>query len=378
MKKILFIGMTSNPGGLETYMMNIFLKLQGHDFQFYFINTSNNELAYSKFIRRHNGIIYRIPIKNNIMKYFLRYHIIKKFFKYHHDFNIIHINALSINERYWVNAAEKYGIKHIIFQSHESNYIHKASILLLFKRLWSVHNRYLLSHDNFVTKLAASRDCGKWMFGDKSNFQVIDNGIDTNYFVPNYHQRIKLKKKLNISGNKVVITTARIHKQKNYPKIIKVFKYINIKNPHTKLVIVGDGEELSYIKSMVLSLGLNDNVIFLGVQSKQNIARLLNVGDLMLMPSLYEGMPFSLIEAQSEGISAIVSKDRIPYSANLTGQVVYLSLNKSDMVWAKIALHILNKSFNWDIRLNMNNEVRNSRYNINKSICKIKNIYLKS
>lgn len=375
MIRILLVGMTHNPGGLETYMINIFSKLQGKHFHFYFINTSYQPIAYSNYIRKNNGIIFNIHVNNRIYKYFTRYHVIKKFFKQHHNFDIVHINALSVNEIYWAKAAKKYGLNNIIFQSHESNSIHRKNLFWALQKLWSIYNKLSLNHDKSVLKLAASKNCGKWMFGNKSAFKIINNGINTNYFKPNLNQRKHLKRKLKLIDNKIVITTARLHKQKNYPKIINIFKYIHNSRHNTKLVIIGTGPELNHIKNMVRELNLSNDVLFLGVQSKKSISCLLNIGDLMLMPSFYEAVPFSLTEAQSVGVPAIVSKGRIPYSADITGRVNYLSLNDSDKLWAQKSLNILNNPYNFNLRIKMNNDVRNSKYNINNSIDLIKSIY---
>lgn len=377
MIKILLVGMTHNPGGLETYMINIFSKLQGKNFQFYFIDTSNQPIAYEDYIRKNGGVIFHIHMDSGFFKYFTRYHIVKKFFKQHHEFNIIHINALDATEAYWARAALKYNM-HVIFQSHESGATVNKSFFGILQRYWSKYNQKYLNAHTDIIKLAASNSCGNWMFGSYTNFEVINNGIDINLFKPNYSQRCYLKHKLHLLNNKVIITTARIYKQKNYPKIIKVFKHIHNHNHNTRLVIIGSGEDIGEIKELINSLNISKVVIFLGVQSKGNIARLLNIGDLMIMPSFYEAIPFSLTEAQAVGVPSLVSKYRIPSTANITGYVHYLSLKDSDSIWAKVALSILNNPFNLKLRNKMNESVRQSKFNIDSSINKIKKIYLNS
>lgn len=374
--KVLFVGMTPNPGGLETYMINIFSELQGKGFSFSFINIFNKKIAYSNYIVNNGGKIYNIPFKNGIKKYLTRYTIIKHFFNSHHDFDIVHINALTVNQVFWAKAAKRCGIHHIILQSHNSNVVYKSKIIKFFGNLMSFLNRLYLRNTHYITKLAVSNNSGTWMFGENTKFNVICNGINTNKYLYKISDRIKIRKLLNISTKyKIIITTSRLAKQKNYPKIISVFNSIHNLMHNSKLIIIGDGDEREKIIQQVKQDGLSNNVIFLGKRNKKEIPKFLYASDLMLMPSLFEGYPYSLLEAQAAGVPAIVSSYVIPKETNITGCVDYISLDQSDSYWAKRAIRILNKEFSKDHKIYMNQLVKKSNYNIDNSIKQIKNIY---
>lgn len=375
MKKILFIGMTPVPGGIESFILNVFLRLK-NKYKFEFINTSSKDIAYSQLIRKNGGVIIHIPIKNNIFKYFNRYVSAYKFFKIHHNYDIIDLNSPTINRIFWLKAALDNGINNLIIHSHNCS-SNESFIHNMFSYPLSHFNKlYLKNHKNII-KLAASTSCGKWMF-DSNNFKVINNGINTEPFMHNKIIRKRLRKYLGITNkNKVVITTARLEKQKNYRKIINVFYNIHKINNKSKLVIIGDGSEKDLIKKWVNNLNLISDVYFLGKKTAKEIPKLLNIADMMLMPSLYEAVPFSLTEAQAAGIPALVSAGAIPKEANITGEVTYLSLKQSDKRWGLIASKILNRPYNINQKVAMNIKVRNSNFNVNKSVKLIDNIYSK-
>lgn len=390
MKKILFIGMTADYGGLETFMMNVFRKLNGKQCQFDFIKDfSNGSIAYEDEIEKKDGTIRIVPTmdrKNRrpIIKYVLRKRLVKNFFRNHHDYSVIHINALNINGIiFWVKEAKKYGIKVIVHLHLDKidNIISSIGVKptifakvksLISKFITQVNLRYINEHNDIV-KLSASNKAGSYFFNE-NQFKVINNGIDVNKYKFTNSNKIKVKNELNIDDDyKIVMTVARIAKQKNYNKIIKVF--YNLKKLHSKvkLIIIGEGECFNEISSMVKSYGLQDDVYFLGVRKDVNV--LLSAADLILMPSLLEAFPFALVESQTAGVPALVSKNVIPEEENITGKLTYLSLENSDQCWATYALKILNDNLDKNKKIEMYNKVKCSKYNLYNSIIEIKRIY---
>ena len=150
----------------------------------------------------------------------------------------------------------------------------------------------------------------------------------------------------------------RFMKQKNHEFLIDIFSEIHKCDKITCLVLVGNGELQEQIKDRVKEKGLQDCVIFAGVRA--DIPQLLSAMDVFLFPSLYEGMPNTVIEAQATGLPCVIS-DSITREADITGTVQYVSLNESDSVWAEKVLEITNSGIK---RHDMTECFKKNRYDI--------------
>ena len=89
--------------------------------------------------------------------------------------------------------------------------------------------------------------------------------------------------------------------------------------------MVGDGELFESIKQHINQLGISDAVIMTG--SKQNTEDYYQVMDIFLFPSLWEGLPVSVVEAQANGLQCIIS-DVITHDVDLTALIQYLPLDE--------------------------------------------------
>lgn len=380
MKKILFIGMTSNYGGIETFIMNTFRKLRNEDIQFEFIKeVSDKKIAYEDEIIKNDGIIHTVPVQDEsvgtgLKRLISRKKIADEFFKKHNDYDVVHLNCVTINMSFWLRSATKYGIKKCIIHSHIDRNFHESKVKLFVSEILGRINQFYINSKDNIVKVAASEKAGKYMF-HSNDFHVISNGINVDKYKFLENNKRDMKKELNIPKDyKVIITVARIDYQKNYPKIINVFNKIHNMDRKTVLVIVGTGSKYAEILSLVQKYNLNDSVMFLGI--RKDVNKLLSAANLMLMPSLIEALPFSLIESQAAGVPAAVSKGIIPAQENITGELVYISLDKNDMYWAKNCLNILKRDISIDEKNNMFRTVYASNFNLDKSINLIRKIYL--
>ena len=97
------------------------------------------------------------------------------------------------------------------------------------------------------------------------------------------------------------------------------------------VMLVGGGELEKQIQEKVNALQLRDHVRFTGIRS--DVPALLSAMDVFVFPSLYEGMPNTVIEAQATGLPCIIS-DTITKEADVTGLVEYLPLQNAKK-WAE-------------------------------------------
>lgn len=371
MKRVLFIGMSPNHGGVETFILNIFNNLDKSKYKCYFVQ-ENNRIIYDKnSIEDNGGIVLNINIGTSYIGHLFRYKQAYSFFKkYGNFFDIIHLNCVTINSVYWLKAAQQFNHNaKLIIHSHNNMTKSSSKVRDYLTELLAHHNLKTLNHLNNVIKLAASDGAGKWMF-NSNDFIEIPNGIDTNEYKFNLSTRNKLKDQLGLQNNKVVLSVGRMEYQKNYKKIIDVFKHMLKRDESLRLVICGDGSEYTYIKEYIEKLGIKKDVILAGMVS--NMKKMYNIADLLLMPSRYEAFPYVLVESQCYGLPALVASPAVPKECNINGLVHYLSLNDGDEKWSKDAISIMDKK---EDKKELNHIMRISEYSLNDMMKKIVSIY---
>jgi len=157
-------------------------------------------------------------------------------------------------------------------------------------------------------RLACSKSAAEWLFGKKrvNDTQIIINGIDTERFTYNAEARDRVRKQYGIAENQFVIGhIGRFSEQKNHAFILDIFSEVLKQKPKTLLLLVGVGELMDQIKSIVQERGIEKSVLFAGKQSRTE--DYYSSFDCFLMPSLYEGLPVVGVEAQCEGLDCFFS-----------------------------------------------------------------------
>lgn len=142
-----------------------------------------------------------------------------------------------------------------------------------------------------------------------NNTICIPNGVNEKRFVLNHYKIKEIYNSINSVTNDTVIFghVGSFYKVKNHVFIIELFEKIVNELPNSVLILVGEGPEMNKIKSMCNEMELEGNVRFLGL--REDIPELMFYFDCFLFPSLYEGMPLSLLEAQMAGTKCIISSE---------------------------------------------------------------------
>lgn len=356
MKTIAIVGMSNNPGGVETYILN-FVSVLEKKYHFVLINTDpSNAIAYEDELKNLHAKIFLASGAFSLESYFQRKKKAKMILQ-SVDADIVYVNALTPNNAYWVRAAKQLKIN-AVYHSHNDSGLYSNPLKAVAAAIMKPFNQYTLS---YAVKLAASLDSGQYMFGKKARFEVVYNSIYTSKWKFNPLERIKIRNKLNIKNDKkVIVSVARLDTQKNSIRLIKIlatlFKFDNT----FCAVLVGDGPLRSEIESKIAEAGMTDKIMLLGMQ--KNVAPLLWASDIFILPSLFEGLPFVIVEAQAAGLPSIVSDGVIPSVADVTDQVFSINLSASDTEWSDLIRQI---SLTSDSdRLEMNQLVRDSRFSI--------------
>lgn len=280
-----------------------------------------------------------------------------------HDFEYIHVHMNALINPFPLIVSSKLKNKIIIHSHSISSQAGKLGIL--------VHK---INKSIFLTKkqikLACSNKAGKWMFSNR-DFEIIDNAIPFEKFIFNANGREKIRNLFNIPASAVVIgSVGRLVAAKNHKFIIEIFKNYHNFNTNSYLLIVGDGLLMNDLQEYVKSLELTNNVIFTGSQDHTQL--FYSAMDCFLMPSHFEGLGFTAIEAQASGLPVIASK-AVPPEVQLSDIVTYLPLNNISL-WTNTILSSIEKVYNKN-RIKLGYRLKNSRFDINSLSYKLKNLY---
>lgn len=193
-----------------------------------------------------------------------------------------------------------------------------------------------LMYATYTDGFACGEKAGKWLFGDRP-FTVINNGKDIGRFLFRPDIRQKYREKLGASSDTILLGHVGLfHKQKNHPFLIDVFEEVCMQSNLYRLVLIGEGEDREKIENLVQKKGLNNKVSFLG--SRSDVDALIQALDIMVFPSLFEGMPNVVLEWQIAGLPALIS-DTITKECCITDSVSYLPLEKGPRYWAEQILN---------------------------------------
>jgi len=348
-------------GGIESLFLMWYKNIDNSTFEMdLLLRTQDDSAASLVEYKNMGGNYYRLyPLSPNKMHLYIMG--VKKFFELHHDYDILHAHGEDPFVFYY---AHKYGIKNIILHFHTtSNGNGKEKYSLIKKGLSKISKLYP-NHYFACSKLVA-----KSMYGSKKA-TIVTNSIEVDRFKFKNENREKYRKIFNIENKLVIGHVGRFTYAKNHIFLLHIFAEICKKNNNSVLILVGDGPILNNIIEVSKELNINDHVLFLGSHSDVN--ELLNAMDIFLFPSLWEGLPVTIIEAQTAGLPCIIS-DTIPDEVCITDLVHFVSLSETALQWADI---VLSTKINI-LREQYSEIVKDSDYNISNSIAILENEYFR-
>ena len=332
--RVLQVVTIMNRGGLETMLMNYYRKIDREKIQFDFMVHREERGDYDDEIEAMGGKIYRMPSirPGNYRKYFKQ---LDEFFKNHLEYRVVH-SHINENSGFVLRAAKKYKVPCRIAHSHLSN------LKLDYKYLFRLYGRSYLNY-NTTEYFACSKNAGNWLFKNpKKEIIILNNVVDTELFLPNEKIRQKIRKELNIEDKFVIGHIGRFNPQKNHTFLIDIFNEILKIEKESVLLLIGEGYLFDEIKEKVKKLSLQDNVKFLGLRT--DIPKLMQGMDLFLFPSLFEGLPVVLVEAQSAGLKCVTSTG-VTEESDLTNTLEFYDLNISPKEWAEKIVNLDRKKY---------------------------------
>ncbi|MDD7389308.1 MAG: glycosyltransferase family 1 protein [Lachnospiraceae bacterium] len=352
MKKVLVFGMTDNPGGVESVIMNYYRNIDRRKIQFDFL--CNSEIvAYEDEIIELGGNVYKItPRKESYFKFrrelnsFMAENAVK--------YSAIWVNLCSLVNIDYLIFAKKYGISKRIIHCHNADndagfikeYIHKF-------------NRFRLK--KYATDFwSCSESASPWFFTkdivSSAHYKVITNAIDIRKYRKNHELRDKYRRQFGLEDKIVIGHVGRFHFQKNHKFLVNVFEELSKKDPRYHLLLVGQGTMEQEIRKMVKVKGLTEKVTFAGVRS--DVENMYQIMDLFVLPSIFEGLGVVALEAQACSLPCLLA-DTVPMIVKVNPNVAFLSLDAPINQWVDTIVRMVG-SFIRD----EDNKIENSEYNI--------------
>lgn len=350
MIRVLQVVNDMHRAGLETMLMNYYRNMDRNEIQFDFLTHRTEKSDYDDEILSMGGKMYYAPrlYPQNYPAYF-KY--MKQFFAEHPEYQIVHSHIDSMSYLPLL-AAKKAGVPIRIAHSHNTSIDRDFKYVLkqFFRfKITSVANYYC----------ACGQEAGEFLFPGREA-TIIPNAIEVNRFLYNAEMREKKREELGLNDEFVLGNVGRLSYQKNHKFLIEIFSEVHKKEANTVLLLIGVGEKEQEIREQIHTLGLDKAVRFLGNRSDVN--ELYHAMDIFIMPSFFEGIPVTGIEAQFAGLPCIFS-DRVPQEVRFSEKCDFISLQSNLDRWVDVILEYKNYIYS----RSECNCYENSQYNILKA-----------
>lgn len=313
MKKILVVGLTDNLGGIESFFMTYYRRLDKKKFHFDFV-TIFHGVAFQEELEKDGCKIYHLP---SFKKHPYRYQkTLRKIIK-ENKYDVVHVNMLSAANILPLRVAKSLGVPKIIAHSHNSDIPKGIARKILHLKNQKKISRYA------NTLVACSKKAGDWLFGKDTDFTILHNAVEMDKFKYNENYRKQIREKLNIGDSYLIGHIGRFCEQKNQTFIIEILKECKKEKKDIKLLLIGNGSDKEKIKQKVKSLDLEECVIFL--ENTLDVYQYYSAFDLFIMPSKFEGLVIVGVESQANGLPTLFS-DTISKEIKANDNVEFLSI----------------------------------------------------
>ncbi|MGQ8922492.1 glycosyltransferase family 1 protein [Bacillus halotolerans] len=331
-QRVLHVLSGMNRGGAETMVMNLYRKMDRSKVQFDFLTYRNDPCAYDEEILSLGGRLFYVPSigQSNPLTFVKN---VRNTIKENGPFSAVHAHT-DFQTGFIALAARLAGVQVRVCHSHNTSW--KTGFNWKDRLQLMVFRRLILA---YATELCAcGEDAGRFLFGrsnmERKRVHLLPNGIDLDLFSPAGQAADDEKKARGIASDRLIIGhVARFHEVKNHAFLLKLAVHLKKRGVRFQMVLAGDGPLREQMGEEARRLNLLSDVLFLGTE--EHIHELMRTFDVFVMPSLYEGLPVVLVEAQASGLPCIIS-DKITEKVDTgLGLVKRVSLSKPMDIWAE-------------------------------------------
>ena len=334
MKYILHIAAALKIGGAEKVARDIGLYADSAEYENHYIVFEDSIGAYENELVAHGCKIFHIdpPGKNYLNYYSNLKKILSKY-----PYTAVHAHTM-FNAGWAMLAAKKAGVPVRIAHAHSAL---DTDFGLKQKLYESIMQSLILKYSTAL--IACGERAGIRLFGSDAYFnkaKLILNGIDTRAFKYNEKSRDEIRSQYNLGKSFVIGHAGHLAAVKNQKYLLEMMPDIIRIRPDVVLMLLGDGEDRKMLETMIHELGISDHVIMTG--NVLNVSDYLSAMDVFAFPSLYEGMPLSIIEVQANGLPCVISCG-VPEDVYLTDLVYPAPLSQKNK-WLELICNLERKS----------------------------------
>lgn len=344
-------GVRNTISGVQSFIKN-HIKTDDEEFE-YMVGESNgaSHFPFNKYLDEKG--IKRILFPSLKVSKMMRYGRECREFYENNRIDVLHVHnpITAFIHNYY---AKKHGVKVRIYHNHSSQFSDTI--------LKSIRNRFLvfLALKNATHRVSCGKLAGIKIFGNK-NFQIVPNAIDINKYKFSLKYREEIREEFHIKGNiKVVGMIGILNRFKNQNFLIELAR----KLPEVTFLLVGEGPDRLILEEKCKEM---TNVIFTG--KREDAYKFYSAFDIFAFPSLYEGFPMVLIEAQCSGVD-IIMNETIDSTTQIVNNIcTALPLDKNKWIDYIEKVQVVNNKRDFDERL--------IDFDISENIINLKEIYQK-
>lgn len=324
--KILVFGLSSNRGGVESFLENYckaILEVKSDiAFDFLVIDEVPEHLRYFE------GLGCSFHVVPNRVSHPIQYvrdidAVLEKT-----EYDAVWYNACTLSDTTLLKRARK-RVSLRIVHAHSSSYMGNTANRLLH----DFHKRHIAQCANGF--FACSNDAAHFMYPrdvlDECRVEIVPNGIQVDSFRFDPAVRNRVRERFGWLEQNIAIYVGRLNTEKNPLFAVSVHEALTGLLPSTRLVLVGNGPLREDVEKAIADRNLESSVSVLG--SRSDVAELLMAADMFIMPSVFEGFGLSFVEAQASGLICAVS-NAVPGAAFLTEFSKALPLDSGAAIWA--------------------------------------------
>ena len=359
-----------NRRGAETFIMNVYRKIDRSKVQFDFLVYSNEKQDYEDEIESLGGRVIHMPCPTGIKGY-KSVSLIRKVIRQYGPYKAIHAQTL-FNICYSLLAAKSFPEIVRISHSHSTN---NTLVSSLPQRAYEWASAKIIRHYTQIM-VACGEEAGVFLFGDKFKQDgiVLNNGIDLDsHTVINENACNKIKRQYDLEGKLTIGSVARFFDVKNHTFMVQIAEVLKKNRTPFKLLFVGNGDLTEIIQKQVDDADLHDDVILTGLRS--DIKDLMFTFDVFLMPSHFEGNPVTLVEAQATGLPCVITNVITDKMDMGLGLIKKCSLKETPDKWAEIIVKTAKCRCNDEQKIRK--QISLCGYDAQATAQKLLNIYLK-
>lgn len=338
-----------DAGGAESLIVNIFREMDKDKFDVDFLVYENKNFFYTDIIEQLGGHVVplaEVESKVLFVRLIKRWVSLYKLLK-ERKYDVFHCNCDFSMKFIELAIAKIAGVPIRVCHSHNSS-LDKTS--LKGKISYFVHILFRPLVSKYATNLlACSENAAVWLFGKgvaKEKIMITHNGINAKYYSYDEKTRNEMRHELNLNNELVIGHIGRFTPIKNQKFMIDLAIEAKKHKMPIKIFLIGEGDLKLQMEHYAITCGVDDNVYFVGTTKR--VRDYLMAFDCFVLPSLYEGLPVSGIEAQASGLACVVS-DTVTKDLDITGNVLFVSLNAGPSIWLEKILQWINQIERTDV-----------------------------